>query len=212
MQFRIFLVLFIASSCWAQSIAVGLKGGVRATDDFTGTIDQQSRRYVLGPTVDIGLPFGLGFEADALYRRIGYETVFSNFAGSSDTRVRGSSWEFPLLVKVRLPFPLVSPYASGGYAARRISGSATSFGTTVDIPTGNRTSATTRFDTPAQTSHGLVIGAGVRLGLGPLRLSPELRYTRWNNQAISFNGIQGFRYQSTQNQIDALVGITWKVR
>src|ERR1700736_4945450 len=72
------LVLF-ASPAFAQSFSFGVKGGVPLPDAFWAGRDSRSyssvpRRYTAGPTVEIGLPvFRLSVEADALYRRIGWD-------------------------------------------------------------------------------------------------------------------------------------------
>src|SRR3954468_955496 len=82
-----------AISCQAQDwTSVGVKGGVPLTDAFAdrsvrqviGTIPNPfgpaqtlsqtirfstgSRSFVLGPTLELRMPFGLAVEADALYR------------------------------------------------------------------------------------------------------------------------------------------------
>jgi hypothetical protein len=82
-------------------------------------------------------------------------------------------------------------------------------------------SMTTYFVSPPSTSisseqlpdsQGLVIGGGVQVGIGRLRLSPGVRYTHWNNTPITGTFGNGPSWQSTQNQVDILVGIEWKIR
>jgi hypothetical protein len=58
----------------------------------------------------------------------------------------------------------------------------------------------------------LVIGGGVQFGIGRLRLSPGVRYTHWNNTPIVGTFGNGPSWESTQNQVDILVGIEWKIR
>lgn len=122
---RSLLPLFVlcCSLCFGQSLSIGVKGGVRTTDDITGDATSESKRYTVGPTVEIGLPLRFSIEFAALYRRNGYQTSFGDFAGGFAERERGNSWEFPILLKYRLPFLLARPYAEVGYAPRRISGS-----------------------------------------------------------------------------------------
>lgn len=63
-------------------------------------------RFVLGPTVELRLPFGLGIEVDALYRSVKYPS--------------SSSWEFPILAKYRLPVRgRVRPFVVGGGSFER---------------------------------------------------------------------------------------------
>src|ERR1700687_3368158 len=96
--------------CFGQSFSVGVKGGIRATDDLSGDATSESKRYVVGPAVEIALPLNLGIEFDALYRRGGYRSSFGNFAGSFTDRERANSWEFPILLKYRVPVPIIQPY------------------------------------------------------------------------------------------------------
>jgi hypothetical protein len=61
------------------------------------------------------------------------------------------------------------------------------------------------------TTEGLVIGGGVQFGIGRLRVSPEIRYVRWNKPAIVEVIADGPTFQSSQNEVDLLVGIGWKL-
>jgi hypothetical protein len=49
----------------------------------------------------------------------------------------------------------------------------------------------------------------VQFGIGPLQVSPQLRYTRWNSGVISVP--QPLSFALSENQVDILVGISWKV-
>lgn len=170
--------------CFGQSFWVGGIGGGRVTGDVTGLgAVSVSNRYVLGPAVEVGLPLGLGFEADALYRRVGFSDRF--YGGP--TAQYGNSWEFPLLLKFRLPFPVVKPFVEAGYAPRVI-GSANG------------------------TSHGLVIGGGVQFGIGRLRLSPAVRYTYWSTGVPLIVYADGPTLVTAQNQADILLGVAWRLR
>lgn len=54
--------------CFGQALSVGIIGGAMGTDDLTGAGAMGvSKRYVIGPALDIGLPLGFGAEANALY-------------------------------------------------------------------------------------------------------------------------------------------------
>lgn len=89
--------------------------------------------------IDVALPLGFGVEVDALYRHTGFRTGNGGFWGSFQARYRANTWEFPMLLKYRLPLPFVKPYAEVGYAPRHIAGSYTIVGYSVNIPTGTRT-------------------------------------------------------------------------
>ena len=204
-------LLLINGLCIGQSLVIGLKGGVRATDDVTGDATTESKRYIAGPMVEIGLPLGLGVEFDALYHHHGYRTAFGNFAGSSFSRERANSWEFPLLLKYRLPLPGIKPYVGAGYAARTIHASIDSVGYTIDLRNGQATFGSTHSDPKWDIGGGAVVTAGVELRVSRLRLSSEFRYTHWTGAPINVAGSQGYGYQSNENQLDVLVGIGWKV-
>jgi len=163
--------------------------------------------------LELGLPLGLSVEADALYQRQGYRSGFSNFAVSSTDRVRASAWEVPVLLKYKLPIPILKPFVEAGVAPRLMSGASDRWETwTTDILTGTVTHAQGQNSTNWPNSVGAVMGAGVQFGFGSLRLAPEFRYTRWNNTPNSANGPYGYSFHSAQNQIDLLVGISWKLR
>ena len=197
-----------ACACYGQSLLLGVKGGVRITDDVTGNATSESKRYVAGPMIEVQLPLGLGVEVDALYRREGFFSS-SNYVEPSSERERANSWEFPILLKYRLALPVVKPYIAAGYAPRMISGGIDFNGQNCNLTTGACTSSSGHSGTNWNTSHGLVLGGGVQMGFRSLRVSPEVRYTRWNAGAIDVN--EHLSFQSTQNQIDVLLGIAWKV-
>ncbi|HSB16424.1 MAG TPA: outer membrane beta-barrel protein [Bryobacteraceae bacterium] len=205
----LFLV-FIAVPCGGQRIGFGVKGGVRPTNDIVGSATSESKRYVAGPMLDVSLPLGLGIEIDALYSRFGYRTATGGFWGSFSSVRRANVWEFPILAKYRLPFPLIKPYVSGGYALRRVTGSYNSEGYTVDLSTGNRQWYTQHGSWEPEAGGGAVIGGGVELGGRHFRIAPEVRYTRWSNDIINAYGSQGYRVNSALNQTQILLGLSWR--
>ena len=203
-RLRILLCLSVGgltcSISYAQSIAVGAVVGARATGDLSGEgATSESKRYVFGPQLDIGLPLGLGIEIDALYRREAYHSYFSNSNYNGTADEHANSWELPMLLQYRFPFPLVKPFLEGGYAPRVINGSTHFYSNGSTIGT----------DYPV--SHGVVIGGGVQFGIGRLRLSPGVRYTHWNNTPITVVFADGPTFQSAQNQVDILLGISWRL-
>ena len=71
---------------------------------------------MVGASGELRLPFRLGIELDILRRPVGYE-----FGALTTSRVEGSFWEFPLLVKYRVRPGLVTPFVAGGVAWNRVS-------------------------------------------------------------------------------------------
>jgi hypothetical protein len=140
----------MGSVCFGQSVSIGGIGGGMLTNDLNDQwVTSVSMRYVIGPEVNIGLPLGFGFEADALYRRESYRTIF--FPESPRT-----SWEFPLLLKKSFGLPVMTPFIEAGYAPRVMPG-------TYAYPS---------------VSHGLAIGGGVEFRIGRMCLSPAVRSRR----------------------------------
>lgn len=116
----LFLSAYIAR---AQPIAIGVEGGLQTTGDVSGTLSPESKRYIVGPKLEVRLPWRLSFEFDALYRDIGFTGHGESCCGSSITRERDSSWEFPMIVKYRLPgVARLRPFVGTGYDPRIVHG------------------------------------------------------------------------------------------
>ncbi len=183
-----FLFVFFTSAVFGQSFGFGIKGGVPFTGGFQSTVSSfgnaftDSKEYAIGPMVELWLPFGLGVEADALYRPLSY-----SFEGvqRTGTKVNGSigSWEFPILAKYRIALPLVKPYIEAGPSFRANGGAG------------------------AFLAHsGFAFGGGVEVGLLKLHVSPEIRFTHWGPDS----GVPLFgTLHSGQNQAEFLIGLTF---
>jgi hypothetical protein len=195
----------------AQRIAVGVEGGVRTTDDVSGSITSESKRYIVGPKVEIGLPLRLSFELEALYQRFGFTGYAGSELGSSITRERANSWEFPMILKYSLPvMPLVHPFVGVGYAPRTVHGSDVSSGSFLSSPSGYTYFFNQHSDTSYSWTHGVVVAGGVNLGAGRMRFSPELRYVHWNAPFLNEIGGDGsFGFVSKQNELFVLLGVSW---
>jgi opacity protein-like surface antigen len=175
-----------ASAAYPQSVSFGLKGGVplanalKVTDPATYTSDRSP--FVIGPAVELGLPLGLAVEADLLYRRLHW--------ASSTSATTGQTWEFPILAKYRFPGPLLRPFIDAGISFRRFAAFST------DQPP----------EVKGRAATGATIGAGLELHLPVVRLSSEIRYTRWGTTSIRAT-LGGLTTQL--NQADLLLGITF---
>src|SRR5437016_7211763 len=125
------LLFLSAAAAVAQPFGFGVKGGLPLTDFLTAAktqklgYDATTNRYIVGPSVELRLPHGLGIELDVLYRHFGYGS-FSSISGITttvtDARTSGSAWEFPLVAKYRLKSGLVRPYVEAGVSWDRLSG------------------------------------------------------------------------------------------
>ncbi len=74
------LLLFTSAAAFSQPFSFGIKGGLPMTD-FVDAVNGQNftasaytNRYIIGPTAELRLPFGLGVEFDVLYRHFGYSS------------------------------------------------------------------------------------------------------------------------------------------
>jgi len=169
-------VLFTSVS-WAQSFGFGAKLGVPFTDVFNGISDDT--RFTVGPMVEFRLPI-ISFEADALFHDVNIRPPANGFPNL--TVSSGSTWQFPIVGKVKLPTtPILKPYGEAGVAFRAF----TSGGSDVD----------------AASKKGFVLGAGLDIHAIIVHITPELRYTHWGSgNAVSL--------QANQNQFEFLVGIS----
>ena len=207
-----FLVLTSLSPAFAQSLSVGVKAGLRLSEEFDGSgggIHDESKRYTLGPMVDVRLPLRFGVEFDALYSPIGYSVQNFDF-NFFHRRERSTSWVFPIIAKYRLPGAAgVAPYVGVGYAPRVVPGSGVDGFINYDLAGHITSVSSTKFDTNYDTTHGLVIEGGLGIPVSRFRIAPEIRYTRWNKPFLDAAGSHGFFYMSQQNQVEMLFGFTW---
>ena len=129
------------------------------------------------------LPFSFAAEFDALFHRNDYLAAYATTGGSTKNSERANSWEFPILLKYKLPISAVKPFIEAGIAPRTIFGTISASGTTVPNPTtGQQVSLSFRENTEWSASVGVVMGGGVRFGVG----SPAI-LTRNSLHALDFN-------------------------
>jgi hypothetical protein len=168
------------------------EGGIRTTDDLFSTeafrFTSESKRYIVGPTVEMRLPERFWVEVAALYQGFGFTEVYSYGIGNYGiVRERTNSWEFPVIMNYRLPIRLANPFV----------GMDVSSGARGCTPFYNERSAT---DYPLM--QGVVVSAGLSLGAGHFRFKPELRYTIWTAPNLN-------TYQWVPDEMSVLLGIRW---
>jgi hypothetical protein len=225
---RSLLVIFLTCcGCAAQSIAIGVIGGARLTDDVSlfpapevnvasadAAFRLESRFYDVGPMIEIGLTHGFAVEFDALYHRQGFFSTFAHDTEIYISRERDNSWELPLLLRYNLRFPVLHPFVEAGVAPRTISGRVASIGQSdLSTPVGPPPPFGPSVPVSYSPTVGFVAGGGIQFNLGHLGLAPQVRYTRWGTAPVG--GLYyslGSTYSSNQNQVDVLVGISWKVK
>ena len=195
------LLLLATVSAFAQ-FSFGIRGGLPLTNFFQAasnpdeTFSSNATRFIIGPTVELRLPAGFSLEADALFRHFQYKGSANPLDELVQTTA-SNAWEFPLLVKYRMPGLFVKPFLDGGVAFDHWSGT----NQVIAAATGTGSTSGT-----AGSNAGFVLGAGMELHLPLIRLSPEIRYTRWG--AASVTDLGG-ALRSNQNQAEFLIGLTF---
>ncbi|MFB3825663.1 MAG: outer membrane beta-barrel protein [Bryobacteraceae bacterium] len=202
------LLLFFATAVSAlPQFSVGVKAGVPLTDFFTTVrspnfgFNSNTKRYIVGPSVQLGLPGGLAVELDALYRRLNYEGSGTLADVLTNNRTTGNAWEFPLLLKYRFPAPVARPFLSAGVAWDTLSGLKQSISTRLNL-----TETSEPKELENKTTTGFVLGAGVEVRAPFVRVIPEIRYTRWGSH--HFRDAAG-SLLSNRNQAEFLLGFTF---
>jgi hypothetical protein len=206
---RIILILFLCSNAYPQLFSVGVEGGTPLSESTSsGMVGNRSiggglstlnvRRYTVGPTFEVALPFGLRFEADALYKRLDRtEHYFFDPAYGTIMRVAANPWEFPLLLKYSRGRGRYRPFADAGGTFRRIEsldGSTEMFAGGLDPPY-----SVVRYHVNYPLIQGgMAFGGGLLIKLvGRLKITPEIRYSRWTSRDLL----------PTRNQVELLLGI-----
>lgn len=200
------LLTLLAPAAFCQSLGVGIKAGMPLTDAVSGSLEVESIRknLVIGPMIEVRLPFGLAVEANALYRRIGYDSSRTELGTTTTSRIRANAWELPIMGKMGIG-PHLLPvrfFAGVGYATRyvtNVSAELTQAG--IEIPVN------TQFLLANDPIHGMILTTGGEFKVPFLvRIVPEIRYTRWGSRSFDEQGSRGFYAQSSKNQLDLLVG------
>jgi hypothetical protein len=186
------LLLSCAAMAFSQPFSAGIKGGLPLTDflnTVNGVASTTTARYIVGPMVELRLPFGLGVELDALYRHFDYTEVINSGISAINTLGHSGDWEFPLVAKYKFPSHVVRPYVEGGVSWDALSGISNAAGITAQ----------------RGTVTGAVLGAGIDIHALVIHVAPEIRYTRWMSPHYSIADV----LNSNQNQAEFLVGITF---
>jgi hypothetical protein len=216
----LYLVVFYLSPAFAQGFHAGLQAGVPLTEYFDVApyaYSSATRRYTIGAFAEWQPGNSLAFQAGLLYHRIGY----SGRAGSSIRsipnfqysafNVSGSSWDFPLMAKYRFGRRGFRPYLAAGGVLRYI-GPADGQGVVTTgslVPTYHSTTTTFATSDPSDLRKrfypGFTAAEGLEIPAGRLRVSPEIRYTRWLANISGPGGVLRF----APNQVELLVGFSF---
>ncbi len=214
----LFIVVF-AAPAFAQVVSLGVKVGVPLGDafitnagpDFSLKLTSGERRYLLGGTAEIHLPLRFSVEFDAIYKRTGFSTDFESAEiGQFSDRVIANQWEFPLLAKYEIIGGPIRPFVDAGPVLRHLSG-ITDSSTYLDYFPVFMFGSTNSNNSPYlqnRNSPGFAVGAGVTFKVLHIRISPEVRYTRWGTNTFNVTAIASSAV-SNPNQEDFMLGITF---
>jgi hypothetical protein len=209
-------LLCLAIPAMAQQLIIGAEGGVRLTGDspdygppgyagYSGS--SNSKRYLVGPKVEVGLPLHFALEADVLYSRLGNTLNFWSIGESSVSRTIANSWAFPVLVKYRLPVARRHPFLSLGFEPRYSSGKISSID--YGFFPGDVTLSSTSWHAH---DYAWVAGGGIEIRLWKIRITPELRYLRWKVPSSPSANDDSNYLTVPRNECQLLLGIAWPVR
>jgi len=168
-----------ASLVSAQPFGVGLKLGATLTNAVSSVESASipnSANFIVGPYLELRLPWGFSVEGDALY----FPGLYSNAAGGG-----GSVWQFPILAKFKFFNGPVRPYVEGGPAFSHVSD-------VKELP-----------DLLHNSNYGITLGAGVEIKVLALRIAPEIRYNGF--VFTNVESLEG-SFKSNRNEGVFLVG------
>ena len=189
-------------------VSVGIKVGAPMTRFLTFDIggDAHTKRYTIGPVMDIGLQRGFGIEVGAMYKRIDEFSTSATLLGVVDTdegpvanyrynRVStvGRSWEFPVAGQYHISLRSMRPYVEGGLSYNHLSNI---YGPTISvIGQTERLPSLNSFN-----RRGVLFGGGAEIKLRMIHVTPGLRYTHYS---------KGEPFLLAPNIVDFLVGFTF---
>ena len=181
---------------FAQHFSFGVVAGAGVTDGFQNQtfrgvdtithFSSDSKDFIVGPMAEIGFPFNVSVEADALYRPLHLaNSAIVAPSGTFNSSTSVGTWEFPILLKYRFPtlIPFAKPLLEVGPSFRGGSGA-----------------------DAAPSSHGITLGAGIEAKIIKVKVAPQLRFTRWgaDNPAKIFAAPR-----TNVNQVEFLVGLSF---
>lgn len=216
----VFLAGAMAFAQDAPRVSVGVMGGAFVKDLFDSRAgsfsrfdgapldyrpafgDAREKRYLVGPTVHVRLPFRLSAEFDALYSRLNGELYNSATVGTGQRpttayAVTGNRWEFPLLVNYSIPtgshfHPFVGAGPNFSLLAQE----------QYRVPVALSTSGSSTVDRDARNfGTGVTVAGGVSWDYRHIRFTPQVRYTRRERTS--------FVLPTSQDGVQALIGLSF---
>jgi opacity protein-like surface antigen len=204
----IFALLLCTTAVFAGPFSIGVRGGLPLNDavqnaqNNPASFSSEDQRYLVGPTIELHLPLRFSVQLDALYGNFTYRSVAGSQAGQTVANAITSSdqWQFPLQLKYRFSGEFLRPFVNTGASFRHLY----NLNQVPQFITGPSSGQT---NYGSNTKAGFVIGGGVEFKLGPIKISPEIRYTRWGADTFR-QGIGGV-FDLSSNEGQFLVGVTF---
>jgi hypothetical protein len=203
-------LLGLAVPALAQHLIIGAEGGLRLTGDKPEYGSSNSKLYLVGPKIEVGLPLHFALEADMQYSRLGNTSQVFMIGEGSTTRTIANSWAFPVLAKYHLPVARTHPFLSLGLEPRYASGKISTIG--YDYPPDLPGEVTFSSEGWQAHGHAWVLGGGIGIGLWKIRITPELRYLRWKVPSSPLPDDDSYYLTVPRNEGQLLLGIEWPVK
>jgi hypothetical protein len=200
------ILIFTSHAVCAQAVTVGVIAAVPLTDTFDtgfiyrGTFAPKTVRYQVGPAVDFRFFGSFRGEIDALYQPFSFSQSFLSGTPTL-SRTSGSLWQFPVVLKYRIPTPALKLFVEAG-ASVQIAANIIQRGEVIIL---QPTPFVYHPDPTSRAVPGIVVGGGVDFRLGHFLLSPQMRYTRWISENFDFT--QTDHVGSHLNEIQVLFSI-----
>jgi hypothetical protein len=181
------------------------------TATFAISTSNTYQKISYGPTLEFRLFGKFAVNGELLYHRMSYtqttqitDTVNGNTGITENTRA--TFWDLPVMLRyrgLRESGLLSKIYFAGGGELRRATHIGTS--TVTNLPNGTSTSSNVPTAPSRRDLPGAVVGVGLRLVDDfNIKLTPELRYTRWMGATFD-----SYSTRSGRNQVEVGIAITF---
>ncbi|HET8547923.1 MAG TPA: hypothetical protein VFL57_07965 [Bryobacteraceae bacterium] len=204
---RLVLLSVVAvSASGASLIGGGIKFGAPLTEAKVAfnpaNAFKSDATYVIGPQFELRLPAGFAIEFDALYTDLKLKPVSVAATALGLNVFDADSWEFPLLGKKKFGSGALRPFVGAGASFRRL----TNIKNIGSFIVGSGASSNPS-DYEGRNSTGFVLGAGLEIRALFIRLTPEIRFTRWGTKSLGEGVRNVFQLNESQGQV--LIGISF---
>jgi hypothetical protein len=199
-----FLFVFVSLPTFAQAITAGVTGGVPVTNtfdtgfQFRGSFLPKTVRYTVGASVDFRLLGPLRAEVNTLYQPFSFDTAY--YLGTPTYyKTSGNLWQFPVLLKFRLPTHLLRPFVEAGPSVQ-VASNIGAISYSLAFP-----AQVIKSSQSPNAVAGFAAGGGFDFRLGSLVVSPVARYTRWFSENFDFSETN--HVGTHLNQVQVLLSI-----